>query len=145
MEKDDFASSYNSSQGATSVESVFPSLSPTIYADPNATLVDIAEVEEKHESDAITVLLMNVTIIGCLLLAYYVKQYRIYYLPERYVCPAKTIYTIFSLCPAANRLLTLLYDLVMMHLLNCQQCWSHYTWHVHWWHSEIDNRQFGLF
>jgi hypothetical protein len=41
--------------------------------------------EEEHNFDAVTVLTLNVTIIGCLLLAYYVKAYRVYYLPERYV------------------------------------------------------------
>jgi len=91
MEKDDFAASNSNSSSSIinqaigeSLASSFPSLAPTIYEDPNATVVNIEEVEEKHESDAITVLLMNLTIIGCLMLAYYVKQYRIYYLPERY-------------------------------------------------------------
>lgn len=48
---------------------------------------DIDKAEEEHNFDAYAALLLNVTIIGCLLLAYYVKAYRIYYLPERYgVC-----------------------------------------------------------
>jgi len=38
--------------------------------------------EEQHSHDAISTLYLNVTIIGCLLLAYYVKKFRIYYLPE---------------------------------------------------------------
>lgn len=38
--------------------------------------------EEEHEHDAITTLYLNITLIGCLLLAYYVKKFRIYYLPE---------------------------------------------------------------
>jgi len=62
-----------------------PSLGPTIYIIPNTTVTDIAVVEQEHETDAITVLLMNCTLIVCLLLAYYVKQHRIYYLPERCV------------------------------------------------------------
>lgn len=90
MDKENFAPSNSSGAASSSIQdvvsqlgSVFPSLSPTIFMDdPNATMVDIAQVEEKHESDAITVLFMNLTLIGCLLLAYYVKQYRIYYLPE---------------------------------------------------------------
>jgi hypothetical protein len=77
MELDEFLSNTSSSQ--------YASLSPTVYLNPNATGVNFTEVEEEHELDAITVLLMNLTLIGCLLLAYYVKQYRIYYLPERYV------------------------------------------------------------
>jgi hypothetical protein len=50
--------------------------------DFNQTASDIA-VEEEHNSDAYTSLLLNVTLIGCLLLAYYVKANRIYALPER--------------------------------------------------------------
>lgn len=53
--------------------------------DFNQTASDLeAEaVEEKHNFDAYTSLLLNVTLIGCLLLAYYVKANRIYALPER--------------------------------------------------------------
>ena len=57
----------------------YPSIAPT--ANATEAVFDQAEVE--HESDAITVLLMNVTLILCLLLAYYVKRNRIYRLPER--------------------------------------------------------------
>ena len=46
---------------------------------------DIEAAEEEHNVDAYTSLLLNVTLIGCLMLAYYVKAYRIYCLPERYV------------------------------------------------------------
>ena len=64
----------------------FSTHSPAGDVDSNATtVVDFTHVEVEHETDAITVLLMNMTLIGCLLLAYYVKQYRIYYLPERLV------------------------------------------------------------
>lgn len=59
--------------------SAFPSLTPTVNI--SASII-FEEAEIEHETDAITVLLMNVTIIGCLLLAYYVKRYRIYHLPE---------------------------------------------------------------
>jgi len=45
----------------------------------NSTL-EIAE--EEHAHDAVTSLYLNVTIIGCLLIAYYVKKFHIYYLPE---------------------------------------------------------------
>jgi hypothetical protein len=81
MELDEFLSNTSSSQ----LEYAVPSLSPTAYLAPNVTGVNFTQVEEEHELDAITVLLMNLTLIGCLLLAYYVKQYRIYYLPERCV------------------------------------------------------------
>jgi hypothetical protein len=83
MELDEYFASTNSS---SPVENAVPppSESPTVYEAPNITGVNFTQVEEEHEIDAITVLLMNLTLIGCLLLAYYVKQYKIYYLPERY-------------------------------------------------------------
>ena len=82
MEKEEFLTT-----NASYVEyaSPAPTQPPTAYIDPNATVVDFAEVENEHEMDAITVLLMNVTLIGCLLLAYYVRQHKIYHLPERCV------------------------------------------------------------
>ncbi len=40
------------------------------------------KAEEEHAFDAVTSLFINLTIIGCLILAYYVKKFRIYYLPE---------------------------------------------------------------
>lgn len=54
-------------------------------SDFNQTASDIADiaVEEKHNFDAYTSLLLNITLIGCLMLAYYVKANRIYALPER--------------------------------------------------------------
>lgn len=62
---------------------VSPSLAPTI------TIVNITEsikeaelAEEEHEFDAISALSLNLVIIGCLLLAYFVKKFRIYALPE---------------------------------------------------------------
>jgi Na+/glutamate symporter len=38
--------------------------------------------EEMHDTDAYSTTILNITLIACLLLAYYVKQYRLYYLPE---------------------------------------------------------------
>lgn len=79
MEKDEFANTTS-----ISVAPITPSLAPTVAPHTaNGTANDFQEVEEVHEVDAITVLLMNATIIGCLLLAYYVKKYRVYFLPER--------------------------------------------------------------
>jgi Na+/glutamate symporter len=40
------------------------------------------KAEEEHAFDAYTSLFINCAIIGCLLLAYYVKKFRIYHLPE---------------------------------------------------------------
>jgi len=43
---------------------------------------DFAAPEEQHDDDAYTTTILTVTIIVCLLLAYVVKQYRLYFLPE---------------------------------------------------------------
>lgn len=40
------------------------------------------KAEEEHAFDAVTSLFINLTIIGCLIFAYCVKKFRIYYLPE---------------------------------------------------------------
>jgi sodium/hydrogen exchanger 8 len=55
--------------------------SSTIVASSNATEA-YEKAEEEHAFDAVTSLFINLTIIGCLILAYYVKKFRIYYLPE---------------------------------------------------------------
>ena len=46
------------------------------------SFIEAELAEEEHEFDAISALFLNVVIIGCLLLAYFVKKFRIYYLPE---------------------------------------------------------------
>mmetsp|Transcript_1590 Transcript_1590/g.2263 ORF Transcript_1590/g.2263 Transcript_1590/m.2263 type:complete len:614 (+) Transcript_1590:160-2001(+) len=53
---------------------MMPTLSPTI------TLIE--DPEETHESDAYAAVFLNITLIGCVLLAYYIKKNRIYYIPE---------------------------------------------------------------
>lgn len=52
-----------------------PSAAPTPEIPPD-------DAEEIHEEDAYTALTLNVTLIICVLLAYYVKSNRIYYVPE---------------------------------------------------------------
>ena len=54
----------------------------TINVTANETLVDFDLPEEEHDTDAYSTTILNVTIIACLLLAYCVKQYRLYFLPE---------------------------------------------------------------
>ena len=56
-----------------------PTMSPTVAINATAALV---EATEEHTHDAWNSVLLNVTMIGCLLLAYYVKKFRMYYLPE---------------------------------------------------------------
>ena len=42
-----------------------------------------SDAEEVHEEDAYAAVFLNVTLISCILLAYYIKKNRVYYLPER--------------------------------------------------------------
>lgn len=59
-----------------------PSVAPSIYVNLTDGFVQAELAEEEHEFDAISALVLNCTLIVCLLLAYFVKRYRIYYLPE---------------------------------------------------------------
>lgn len=63
-------------------EEVQPTLSPTVNANATEGFIEAELKEEEHEFDAISALVLNITIIGCILLAYFVKKYQIYYLPE---------------------------------------------------------------
>lgn len=47
----------------------------------NSTL-EFEKAEEEHNVDAKSSLTLNIVLIACLLLAYYVKKFKIYYLPE---------------------------------------------------------------
>lgn len=62
------------------METEIPTNEPTIFDETRTTALEIAE--EEHEYDAVTAVLINVTLISCLLLAYYVKRFRIHSLPE---------------------------------------------------------------
>lgn len=48
----------------------------------NDAMEDYVQEEEAHEYDSLASLLLNITIIGCLIMAYYVKKFKIYFLPE---------------------------------------------------------------
>lgn len=56
---------------------IFPSSAPTLDS-----IVEAEMAEEEHEFDARSALGLNLVIIGCLLLAYFVKKFKIYALPE---------------------------------------------------------------
>ncbi len=60
---------------------VSPSLPPTVV-NITDSIKEAELAEEEHEFDAISALALNLVIIGCLLLAYFVKKFRIYALPE---------------------------------------------------------------
>lgn len=60
---------------ANSTTSFAPSAAPSLETPPD-------DAEEIHEEDAYTALTLNVTLIICILLAYYVKANRIYHVPE---------------------------------------------------------------
>lgn len=69
--------------------SLAPSESPSPINTTDAEIINITEsfieaekAEEEHEFDAEAAFTLNVTIIGCLLLAYVVKKFQIYSLPE---------------------------------------------------------------
>ena len=64
------------------IVSAIPSISPTVFVNLTDGFVQAELAEEAHEFDAISALVLNITIIFCLLLAYFVKRYQIYYLPE---------------------------------------------------------------
>jgi sodium/hydrogen exchanger 8 len=49
------------------------------YASTSTSVID---AEEVHNEDAYAAVFLNVTLIGCVLLAYFIKKNRIYYLPE---------------------------------------------------------------
>lgn len=71
---------------AATVISSAPTISPTINvtASINATesFIQAEKAEEEHEFDAAAAFTLNLTIIFCLLLAYVVKRFRMYSLPE---------------------------------------------------------------
>jgi hypothetical protein len=69
-EQDDETKSLEDVGQQTSV----PTLAPTV--------VNFDEAEEEHSSDAFTALALNATLIVCVMMAYYVKKHKIYYLPE---------------------------------------------------------------
>lgn len=58
-----------------------PSAAPT-KLNITESIKEAELAEEEHEFDAISALALNLVIIGCLLLAYFVKKFRIYSLPE---------------------------------------------------------------
>lgn len=51
-------------------------------ATTNVPTVSPIDAEEIHDTDAYTALLLNVTLIGCVLLAYYIKINRLHHVPE---------------------------------------------------------------
>lgn len=60
---------------------IVPTLPPTVEK----------TAEEEHDFDAYTALLLNAILIICVLLSYYIKVNRIYYLPERYVSSTRVV------------------------------------------------------
>ena len=58
-----------------------PTDAPTVV-NLTESFIQAELAEEEHEFDALSALLLNLVIIGCLLLAYVVKKFKIYSLPE---------------------------------------------------------------
>ena len=59
-----------------------PSLAPTVGINITESIKEAELAEEEHEFDAISAVSLNLVIIGCLLFAYFVKKFQIYYIPE---------------------------------------------------------------
>jgi hypothetical protein len=57
---------------------------PLVFAPPtlSPTVENIDAAEEAHQFDADAALLLNITLICCTMLAYYVKKNKYYFLPE---------------------------------------------------------------
>ena len=53
-----------------------PSMQPTMQP-------TIIGAEELHEEDANAAVFLNIVLIICVLVSYLIKEYKIYYLPER--------------------------------------------------------------
>jgi hypothetical protein len=53
----------------------------------------VIDAEDLHEEDAYAAVFLNVILIICVLLAYFIKEYKVYCLPERYV---RNIYSYLS-------------------------------------------------
>lgn len=58
-----------------------PTAVPTVK-NLTESFIEAELAEEEHAFDAKSALLLNITLIACLLLAYTVKKFRMYYLPE---------------------------------------------------------------
>lgn len=55
----------------------------TTVMESNSTDIEqLEKAEEEHEYDAVTTLFLNLCLICCLMLSYYVKKFRIYSFPE---------------------------------------------------------------
>lgn len=59
-----------------------PTTTPTTAAALDHDTTALVQADKEHAYDAVTTLLLNVTLIICLLAAYYVKRFRLYHLPE---------------------------------------------------------------
>ena len=46
-------------------------------------LPDDTSVQDEHENDALSTLLINATLIACVLAAYFIKKHKVYYLPGK--------------------------------------------------------------
>lgn len=59
-------------------------IAPTTIVDNdnNTSTAALEHAEEEHEYDAVTTLFLNLCLICCLMLSYYVKKFRIYSFPE---------------------------------------------------------------
>ena len=58
----------------------------------------VVDAEVVHDQDADAAFFLNMTLIVCVLLAFYVKKNRMYYLPERYEVNCDAIFCYLHHC-----------------------------------------------
>mmetsp|Transcript_18460 Transcript_18460/g.27891 ORF Transcript_18460/g.27891 Transcript_18460/m.27891 type:complete len:602 (-) Transcript_18460:106-1911(-) len=66
----------------TSLPSSLPSSEPSAPTSLPTWEPTLMDAEEQHETDAYQVVFLNIILIICVLLAYFIKQYKLYFLPE---------------------------------------------------------------
>ena len=66
----------------SSLDALTGSPSSSIVTDIKESFIEAEKAEKEHEFDAEAAFTLNLTIIACLLLAYAIKKFRIYSLPE---------------------------------------------------------------
>lgn len=67
---------------ASTISPLFESSNTSIIINITESFIEAEKVEEEHEFDAEAAFILNLTIIACLLLAYAIRRFRIYSLPE---------------------------------------------------------------
>jgi solute carrier family 9 (sodium/hydrogen exchanger), member 8 len=73
---------FSATYSTTSAPTIAPTVNVTTFVNITESFIEAEKAEQEHEFDAAAAFTLNLTIICCLLLAYVVKKFRIYSLPE---------------------------------------------------------------